>query len=390
MGNETLPTPQANFTLPSLYDNLELDCRLYFPQIKPESPVTGFAIFAHPYAPLGGSYDDQVVQTIGQLLRKEGFVLATFNFRGAEGSPGKTSWSGKGELGDYVSIYTFMVAFLNCHDVLSHIRSDASSSVAQVPLLLLGGYSYGSMATAHLPDVSVVLEILQHAKDGDPEIEISNRANELAQAFLGWAESRLQRGRSSMSTSFGGYDSVSAAKKISRDKSHRSLDRERVRQSMEHVRRKLGSRDYGNEILGAEQVQPSSTAASSLIEPRLAYLLISPLLGPVSHLATLFSSLHFERRERKATAARSVVATDIDAVLCRETSLIVFGSADHFTSSRKVKDWCEGIKSIPASKLLFEEIADAGHFWQDGQIQAKLVNVVTDWLEHMLSSHSET
>src|SRR5690348_283702 len=103
-----LPKPSATFTLPSLYDDLELDCRLYFPKVRTgveEPQFAGFAVFAHPYAPLGGCYDDPVVHSVGAILVRRGFVVGTFNFRGAEHSAGKTSWSGKAELGDYVSMY---------------------------------------------------------------------------------------------------------------------------------------------------------------------------------------------------------------------------------------------------------------------------------------------
>ena len=39
------------------------------------------AVFAHPYGPLGGSYDDLVVLAVTETLAKEGWVVGTFNFR---------------------------------------------------------------------------------------------------------------------------------------------------------------------------------------------------------------------------------------------------------------------------------------------------------------------
>jgi len=38
-------------------------------------------VVAHPYAPLGGNYDDRVVGIVADELLKEGFVVGTFNFR---------------------------------------------------------------------------------------------------------------------------------------------------------------------------------------------------------------------------------------------------------------------------------------------------------------------
>jgi hypothetical protein len=39
------------------------------------------AIVAHPYAPLGGCYDDPVVSTVAATILKQGFIVGTFNFR---------------------------------------------------------------------------------------------------------------------------------------------------------------------------------------------------------------------------------------------------------------------------------------------------------------------
>jgi alpha/beta superfamily hydrolase len=36
---------------------------------------------AHPYAPLGGCFDDPVVDEVGGELLNAGFFLVTFNFR---------------------------------------------------------------------------------------------------------------------------------------------------------------------------------------------------------------------------------------------------------------------------------------------------------------------
>jgi hypothetical protein len=78
----TLPKPSSAFTIPSVHDDLELDCRLYYPRYT-DGPLFGraFAILAHPYAPLGGCYDDPVVAATGSGLLRNGITLGTFNFR---------------------------------------------------------------------------------------------------------------------------------------------------------------------------------------------------------------------------------------------------------------------------------------------------------------------
>jgi hypothetical protein len=81
-----LPSPTHVFTIPSIYDGIKLACRLYLPQqlLDTRTPsqwrVQG-AIVAHPYASLGGCYDDPVVSFIGGELLDAGYVVGTFNFR---------------------------------------------------------------------------------------------------------------------------------------------------------------------------------------------------------------------------------------------------------------------------------------------------------------------
>ena len=74
------------FTIPSIHDDTVLQCRIYSPPhsvMNSNEPkwVPRAAIVAHPYAPMGGSYDDNTVLTITEVLLKEQFIVATFNFR---------------------------------------------------------------------------------------------------------------------------------------------------------------------------------------------------------------------------------------------------------------------------------------------------------------------
>jgi hypothetical protein len=90
----TLPPPTCTFTIPSIHDDTPLDCRIYHPAglslhldglYGSSRPPKGWrkrgAIIAHPYAPMGGSYDDPVVAAAGKVLLEKGFVVGTFNFR---------------------------------------------------------------------------------------------------------------------------------------------------------------------------------------------------------------------------------------------------------------------------------------------------------------------
>ena len=79
------PEAAYSFTLPSIHDGTPLDCRIYHPK-KMNEIVAGQkylrgAVVAHPYAPLGGCYDDAVVLSTTETLLENGLIVATFNFR---------------------------------------------------------------------------------------------------------------------------------------------------------------------------------------------------------------------------------------------------------------------------------------------------------------------
>ena len=83
-----LPEPTFTFTIPSIHDDTILDCRIYSPPHglldaidSDEQWHPRGAIIAHPYAPLGGCFDDGVVLSVTAEVLKQGFVVGTFNFR---------------------------------------------------------------------------------------------------------------------------------------------------------------------------------------------------------------------------------------------------------------------------------------------------------------------
>jgi hypothetical protein len=83
--------PLYSFTIPSVHDDTALDCRIYHPEVLVEPPPHGTdlerrwrtrgIIMAHPYAPMGGSYDDRVVGFVVDESLKAGCIVGTFNFR---------------------------------------------------------------------------------------------------------------------------------------------------------------------------------------------------------------------------------------------------------------------------------------------------------------------
>jgi alpha/beta superfamily hydrolase len=78
--------PAYAFSIPSIEDDMPLDCRIYHPKNLPsllsdsQRPING-AVIAHPYPPLGGCYDDPVVLSVSEVLLEHGYIVGTFNFR---------------------------------------------------------------------------------------------------------------------------------------------------------------------------------------------------------------------------------------------------------------------------------------------------------------------
>ncbi|RDL33584.1 uncharacterized protein BP5553_07952 [Venustampulla echinocandica] len=231
-----LPPPTLSFTIPSIHDNLVLQCRVYHPKCLAPDSVSQIetwrkkaAIIAHPYAPLGGSYDDPVVDLIAGTILQQGFCVGTFNFRGAGSSKGRTSWQSKAEQNDYMSFIGFMIYYMH-HlsgprlspspiDQPVFSRSDSElPDLSPIPSqtvppphtsdpryntttpgrpgvlgngnidghylrcrLLLGGYSYGAMVTSCLPAImNSFLEPFQNPSPGSAFAEIRLRAEFLA------------------------------------------------------------------------------------------------------------------------------------------------------------------------------------------------------------------
>uniref|UniRef100_A0A8H7NGQ4 Xaa-Pro dipeptidyl-peptidase-like domain-containing protein n=1 Tax=Bionectria ochroleuca TaxID=29856 RepID=A0A8H7NGQ4_BIOOC len=99
-----------------------------------------------------GSYDDPVLEEVAAHLVRAGFVVATFNFRGAANSEGRTSWSAKPEREDYTTLVGFLTYYIH---YLDHRESRPQNPGS--PILLMGGYSYGAMITTQIPPLSSIL-----------------------------------------------------------------------------------------------------------------------------------------------------------------------------------------------------------------------------------------
>ena len=254
--------------------------------------------------------------------------------------------------------------------------------------LVLGGYSYGALITCRLPTTEDLLSRFQDSVKGSAASGISTRASEVAaqwnkdaklyrearNARRSGSHEKLRASAHALAVTMGGDESEHGSKRKSQE-GRRSFDT--VRRSMDRTRRKLGSRQHSTshsdenlDDVAHEKGQVSMRIAL----PETHYLLISPLLPPISLFATMFSSL------------RSDKSHDCEANLVENPTLAIYGDNDFFTSQKKLRKWAEHNKTRPKSQFKFHEIAGAGHFWREDGVKHQMRTYVREWLQDTSTS----
>ncbi|KAK1057514.1 hypothetical protein LTR12_011457 [Friedmanniomyces endolithicus] len=421
-----IPEPAYSFTIPSVEDDTTLECRIYHPAnlgktlLHHSTNSLKGAIFAHPYAPLGGSYDDPVVLPVAAMLVEMGYVVGTFNFRGAGGSHGKTSWTGKGEVEDYCSVVGVVMYYIRTlqhsarhgSDALSPIMSadernvPAKGSNGERPLsILLGGYSYGSLVLARLPTIQVIQQRFESAATGTAATEIVQRARTLAEQTLKALEearqhdlkasrdhgaipedapaSPVKHGRT-FPVIIGGEETDSSDRRRSRD-TPRSMDL--VRKSVDFPKRLKAHIRHGSAL--QEGHVPSEDEKSHLPTGRgdgggssgpwlftAHYLLISPVVLPlttnIAPPGPPAPQLGLRGRSPDNKAG---------ALFLQHATLAVFGTNDTFTSNRRLRAWATKTEREAAGNFEWQAVESAGHFWREEGVMQKLRERVTKWVE---------
>lgn len=314
--------PVTNFTIPSIHDNIQLECRVHVPSKLPNGyrSTKWGAIVAHPYAPLGGSLDDHVISIAVKELLAQGIPTVTFNFRGAGNSQGHTSWTGAAEDDDYLSVVYFLIAFLE------HFHVDDANCSRNEIHMILGGYSYGSMKAMNTsPDKELLsLRAWTQAK---PELEA------IKQAALKLA-----------ATSNLAYQ-ISPA----RDVGEAMMDD--PEQGTQDLRRRPGR--------------------PIVLKPH--YLIISPLLPPISFLLNLGNPF-------------KLPTSGVSTVLREHPALVVYGGRDSFTSAKRVTEWGWEISRLSSGRdFRHLEVEDADHFWKTDNAQQGLRDAIREWTADQLS-----
>ncbi|KAF4983531.1 hypothetical protein FZEAL_1066 [Fusarium zealandicum] len=412
-----LPEPTLTLTLPSIHDGLVLDCRVYHSlslSANPRAPAwqRHAAIVAHPYAPMGGSYDDPVVETVAEQLLRKGFLVGTFNFRGAHGSAGRTSWTSKPERDDYATFVAFMLHYVHHLDPFRPHSSDSLQPpsparptpvpvdpVRTRPVLLMGGYSYGAMVTTLLPPLDAILQPFVSPIAGSDAAEVRLRAAHLAEQqniVLGSAraamiEHRTIRGGSKRGVRIGGDESGSPRKSHeSHGRRSFSLDEEKLRRGVHDFIARARSGRHSQKMFHSPVDSQSSTIVPpppgehlptipDLTMPQPAYLMISPLQGLITHLATmsLLPSALGKNKDPHDVAA--------EEKLVMNPGMAVFGDTDVFVAAHRLRAWTARLKERTGSRFRGHEVTTAGHFWAEEGVLYKMSDVVGGFAEELLS-----
>lgn len=310
-----------------------------------------------------------------------------------------------------------------------HVRKGrGKKEIATGGLLLLAGYSYGSLITTCLPSTSDILVVFSRPDVGSAASEIRLRAEHLARqqsdslAAMALPPDPVNHGRRSLqiddarlspSARFGGEETSPGDRRSSHE-GRRSLDTKKLRRSLDKIKyvglhppphsfsrhSNRGSQSSENPSIheNSENRRTRSTASDmtsetggglskqksdvSQVEPiellplRSAYLLISPLQGLIKELATMSILHRFNNllsQKPKSDASTSKGAHQMDK-LAQNDTLAIFGTADIFTSEKKLYAWARKLenqesgptaKKLGRSKFRWREVEGADHFWHN-------------------------
>jgi hypothetical protein len=239
---------------------------------------------------------------------------------GAGGSEGRTSWTARPELGDYVSFYGFMLQYLHLlHSAFAPKERPPQDATPGIRLIL-GGYSYGSLVVSHVPTVDAIIDLFQSdTRTASPNGDI---------------------GKTAMTAATRSIETLQITNPSSLD--------------------------------DAPALSPGNT--------QILYLLVSPLLPPVSQLLTVFSTLSLNVTSAQG---RHIACPRPADQLSTHRSLALFGDSDTFTSARKLQSWSDELAHMAHSQFQYRQIGGAGHFWRENGVEMRTRHALREWLMDM-------
>jgi len=197
--------------------------------------------------------------------------------------------------------------------------------------LVLAGYSYGSMIVSLLPGIDQIIKLFESHPGEASTNSIASKAMEVSGMML---EKAIR---------------------------HSSSDRP-------------GKPEHEE----VEQTSQSLHNYVDLIHPYVSYLLISPILPPVS----MFVSMSWLPGTSTDITlfGQKLSAGTIEEQLSSRPTLVIYADNDMFTSIKKLRLWIKKLKDIPQSKFSSREIVGAGHFWTNPETQRQMREAIGLWI----------
>lgn len=123
-----------------------------------------------------------------------------------------------------------------------------------------------------------------------------------------------------------------------------------------------------------------STGPAGVVEPtsvQSRYLLVAPLLPPISSLLSLAVNIPFwKSTTRKSTTAAET--TIEQGVLHCNPVLAVYGTSDIFAASTRLDAWAAKIHALN-SRFVYRKIDGASHFWFEDGVVETLLGEIERW-----------
>ncbi len=283
------------------------------------------------------------------------------------------------------------------------------------PVLLLGGYSYGSMITSQLPPLEAILAAFSAPECGTHAAEIRLRAQHLAEmqtvvlasareAAADHDHLRPLSPRKHVGLRVGGDEEGRKSHEFRRSLS--AEFEETIRHGVAEIMartRKSHRRTHSGRALprGSEHGPDHLLPVSERTSFRPAYLLVSPLQGVVSNLATMSLPVlsmpgkgwpRFPSRGKAAVvdeppeAATLGKAAGAEDKLVQNPTLAIYGDRDGFVPVGKLRAWAARLEGVPSSQFRAHEVSSATHFWATRNVASTLREAVAAFAASLLDS----
>lgn len=120
---------------------------------------------------------------------------------------------------------------------------------------------------------------------------------------------------------------------------------------------------------------------NAISPPEVSYLLVSPLLPPLSFLLTLSPSAS-RTGLRTVADGLSVTGRAPEEALTNHESFAIYGDSDCFTPVRRLRDWAKNLSQKPDSHFKCLEIPGAGHFWRESDTPIQLRSAMRQYIDN--------